>query len=104
MRGGFLLPFLLYLAADYCHPGIPGVFFFDTEDFFVDAAIPQRSAPIRPGPVVHNLALVVYTAETGSEAYEAARPICGAQSVAFIPPRSTARDGYLPVKTPAEDS
>jgi hypothetical protein len=104
MRRGFLLVFLLYLAADYCDPGIPGVFFFGTEAFFVDAAIQQRSAPIRPGPVVHHLAVLGDAPEARSEAYEAARPVCRARSVAFVPPRPTTRDGYLPVKTPAEDS
>jgi hypothetical protein len=41
---GLLLALVFYLTADYCDPSIPGVFFFDTESFFVET-IESRSAP-----------------------------------------------------------
>lgn len=43
---------LLYLTADYCDPSVPGVFFFDSESFFmesVEAKTPVSfAAPSRP--------------------------------------------------------
>jgi hypothetical protein len=27
----------LYLTADYCDPSVPGVFFFETDSYFVDS-------------------------------------------------------------------
>jgi hypothetical protein len=34
---------LLYVAIDFTDPSIPGVFFFDTEAFFVDGVVQAKS-------------------------------------------------------------
>jgi hypothetical protein len=44
MRRVWLLAVLAYLALDFADPSIPGVFFFDTEQFFVDATIGTTKA------------------------------------------------------------
>jgi hypothetical protein len=37
------LLFLLYVTIDFLDPSIPGVFFFDTESFFVDGVVQAKS-------------------------------------------------------------
>jgi hypothetical protein len=39
----WLLLLLLYVAIDFMDPSIPGVFFFDTEFFFVDGVVQAKS-------------------------------------------------------------
>jgi len=34
---------VLYLAADFMDPSIPGVFFFDSKELFVDGAVQVKS-------------------------------------------------------------
>jgi hypothetical protein len=44
----------IYLTADYCDPSVPGVFFFETDSYFVDStearpAMPQVASPALSG-------------------------------------------------------
>ena len=44
----------LYLTADYCDPSVPGVFFFETDSYYVDStearpAMPQVASPVLSG-------------------------------------------------------
>ena len=44
----------LYLTADYCDPSVPGVFFFETDSYFVDStearpAMPHVASPALSG-------------------------------------------------------
>ena len=94
---------LLYLGADYCDAALPGVFCFDTESFYVDAAVQPRgsaqrtrvSAPAPPVPA--------FAADVRGTAEERVGP--ARAPVREGPPLSlaAARDGSLPVKTPVEE-
>ncbi len=42
-RRHWVLPLLLYVAIDFMDPAIPGVFFFDTQAFFVDGVVQTKS-------------------------------------------------------------
>jgi hypothetical protein len=103
MRRILLVTLLLYLGADYCDPAIPGVFFFDTDSFFVDAAVQQRSAPVH-GSFLHTPPVLWDDPRGRSEVYDAAPPKRAAVVRGSPDPRPTELNGYLPVKTPAEGS
>jgi hypothetical protein len=43
---------LLYLTADYCDPSVPGVFFFETETYFVDSTEARPAVPPLASPAM----------------------------------------------------
>src|SRR5688572_2987009 len=95
---------LLYLASDYCDPSIPGVFWFDTESFFVDAAVAQRGVVTGGGATVHTSPSLAFDRHIDRSHKESACPISETRSSLPAVPRIVARGIDLPVKTPvAED-
>jgi hypothetical protein len=43
---------LLYVTADYCDPSVPGVFFFETESYFVDSTEARPAMPPLASPAM----------------------------------------------------
>lgn len=94
---------LLYLAADYCDAVLPGVFCFDTQSFYVDAAVQPRGSATRIRVSVSAPPVPAFVAEVEGTADEAAGSTHAPMREG--PPLSlaAARDGSLPVKTPVEE-
>jgi len=51
-RRVLVLAVLLYLTADYCDPLVPGVFWFDTESFFVESTEARPAMPVFSDPAM----------------------------------------------------
>ena len=103
MRRLLLGALVLYLAADYCDPAIPGAFRFDSESFFVVAAVQQRGSVVAGGALMHALPVAAVDREE-TRRHQEPRPPSRAtsRSEGTVLPLS-ARSGALPVKTPFEE-
>ena len=52
LRRILVLAVQLYLTADYCDPLVPGVFFFESDSFFMDSVEAKPAMPVPASPVV----------------------------------------------------
>jgi hypothetical protein len=52
LRRILVLVILSYLAADYCDPSVPGVFWFGTESFFVESTEARPAMPVLASPAI----------------------------------------------------
>lgn len=52
LRRVLVLAVLLYLTADYSDPSVPGVFWLDTETYFVDSTEARPAMPVLTSPAV----------------------------------------------------
>ncbi len=46
---------LLRLTADYCDPSVPGVFFFETDSYFVDSIEAKTARPELTSPAMYGV-------------------------------------------------
>jgi hypothetical protein len=52
LRRLLVLVVQLYVTADYCDPSVPGVFFFDTDSYFVDSIETKTAMPDLTSPAM----------------------------------------------------
>jgi hypothetical protein len=50
LRRILVLVVQLYLTADYCDPSVPGVFFFETDSYFVDSVEAKPAMRVLTSP------------------------------------------------------
>ena len=55
LRRLLVLAVQLYLTADYCDPSVPGVFFFESDSYFVESIEAKPAMPVLASPAMRGV-------------------------------------------------
>ena len=55
LRRLLVLAVQLYLTADYCDPSVPGVFFFESDSYFVESIEARPAMPVLASPAMRGV-------------------------------------------------